>query len=140
MNEENKPRVFVYGTLKPGGHYHNEYCGGFQFNLEEAWIRGQLFDFPQLGYPGAVEDKNHWTKGYVFSFAHQESEVLLKLDTLEGYDPKRPAHQNEYYRIKVPYYIYKGNPQSGVTWCYFMESDQIKSLGGIPLLEGEWTI
>jgi gamma-glutamylcyclotransferase (GGCT)/AIG2-like uncharacterized protein YtfP len=132
--------VFVYGTLKPGGHYHEEYCGGFQFESEKARVRGQLFDFPQLGYPGAVEATDTWIQGYLFAFAHPESEVLAKLDHLEGYHPETSTHQNEYYRQKVPYYIVSESLKSGEAWCYFMEAEAIKCLGGVPISNGDWPV
>jgi gamma-glutamylcyclotransferase (GGCT)/AIG2-like uncharacterized protein YtfP len=46
-------RVFVYGTLKRGGRFHEEFCRG-ALSIEEAQVRGRLDSsgpFPVLAVP-----------------------------------------------------------------------------------------
>lgn len=47
--------VFVYGTLKPSGRYHQRYhqryCANFLTAALPAQVKGELYDFSQLGYP-----------------------------------------------------------------------------------------
>ena len=58
-------QVFVYGTLKPGGRYHQRYCGEFLTEAVTLVIAlGHLYDFPQLGYP-AMTHGNDWVKSYL---------------------------------------------------------------------------
>lgn len=45
-------RLFVYGTLKSGGRYHERFCGG-ALSIEPASVRGRLYTLPE-GYPVLV--------------------------------------------------------------------------------------
>ena len=137
---EEKTQVFVYGTLKPGGRYHESYCGGFRFDVRNARIMGQLYDFPNLGYPGAVETSDSWIHGVVLTFHHPEHEVLPHLDELEDYDPRRPHHLNEYYRTVVPVFDSKNQEPVAFAWSYFMARDTVEGQGGVPLEDGYWHI
>jgi len=42
-------RLFVYGTLKRGGRYHERFCQGVR-SIEDAIVRGRLYMAP-AGYP-----------------------------------------------------------------------------------------
>ena len=130
--------VFVYGTLKPGGFYHETYCGGFRFDAEEGRVHGNLYDFPALGYPGATENKANSIKGVLLTFHHEESEVLGKLDVLEEYDRKRPPEQNEYYRKQVVVFDEAKQAICKSAWCYFMEQKKVAQLNRVLLQSGYW--
>ena len=139
MKSKEIARVFVYGTLKPGGFYHDRFCGAFNFEAEEAYVDGRLFDFPQLGYPGALHGEGSRIRGFILRFSHPETEVLAKLDKLEGYDPKRSEDLNEYYRKCVPVFKEVHDAEaSEKAWCYFMTLEKIKSRGGVRLQKGCW--
>lgn len=138
MTPEVKTSVFVYGTLKPGGHYHEAYCGDFQWDACEGFIKGRLFDFPTLGYPGAMEDPSDSIQGVLLNFYQDEHLVLAKLDRLEGYDPQQPIEQNEYYRRLVVVYNRSHGVISENAWCYFMTPERVKELDGIHLSDGHW--
>jgi gamma-glutamylcyclotransferase (GGCT)/AIG2-like uncharacterized protein YtfP len=45
-------RLFVYGTLKRGGRYHERFCRGVR-SVESAIIRGRVYPAP-AGYPVLV--------------------------------------------------------------------------------------
>ena len=45
-------RLFVYGTLKRGGQYHERFCAG-ALSIEPASVRGRLYALP-AGYPVLV--------------------------------------------------------------------------------------
>ncbi len=42
-------RLFVYGTLKRGGRYHDRFCRGAR-SVESAIVRGRIYVLP-IGYP-----------------------------------------------------------------------------------------
>ncbi|MDA0349095.1 MAG: gamma-glutamylcyclotransferase [Verrucomicrobia bacterium] len=133
--------VFVYGTLKPGGFYHDRFCGSFHFETEEAFVDGRLFDFPHLGYPGALQEKGSRIRGFILRFSHPETEVLAKLDMLEGYDPERTEDLNEYYRKRISVFKEENDTEaSEKAWCYFMTLKKIESYGGVWLPNGSWPI
>lgn len=138
MAPEVTTSVFVYGTLKPGGHYHEAYCGGFQLEATDGYIQGRLFHFPDLGYPGALESVTDKIYGVLLTFNHEKDLVLSKLDQLEGYDPARPAEDNEYYRKLVTVYNESDLTIMDNAWCYFMTPEQVRRLNGAYLPSGIW--
>lgn len=138
MDLQAETLVFVYGTLKPGGRYHDAYCGGFNFEGIEATTRGRLFDFPQLGYPGAVESETESIHGVLLRFQHPESEILPRLDKLEGYDPHRADQFNEYYRKQVEVRTESPTGRLYRAWCYFMTKEIVHRLGGAFIASGRW--
>ena len=140
MESKTETPVFVYGTLKPGGYYHDTYCGGFQFDLFEGQVKGQLYSFPSLGYPGATEHDTQSIQGVLLVFKHPEREVLSKLDILEGYDPTRPTDQNEYYRKQVPVFDTQDQLICDAAWCYFMEPSKVDALNGVLIPDSYWPV
>ncbi len=132
--------VFVYGTLKPGGFYHDTYCGGFRFDAEAGQVKGELFELPSVGYPGAIESEANHVKGFLLTFHHSESEVLEKLDLLEGYDEERRPEENEYYRTRVSVFDENRRVLCDQAWCYFMKPEKITRLNGVLLESGCWPI
>jgi len=139
MKSKEFTSVFVYGTLKPGGIYHDRFCSSFKFEAEEAYVNGKLFDFSPLGYPGALEGDDLRICGFVLRFSHKESEVLSKLDELKGYDPNRQEGLNEYYRKRVNVFKNAENSEASENaWCYFMALKKIESLRGVQMPDGFW--
>jgi gamma-glutamylcyclotransferase (GGCT)/AIG2-like uncharacterized protein YtfP len=118
--------MFFYGTLKRGHANHDLFCRGY-LGVEEASVRGRLYDLP-LGYPAlvvpedavravgtadAAEDVAEQRRlgraavrradgprahGELFTFDDPE-ERLPPLDRLEGFDPDRPS---PYRRVLIP--------------------------------------
>jgi gamma-glutamylcyclotransferase (GGCT)/AIG2-like uncharacterized protein YtfP len=126
--------IFVYGTLKPGAANFDNYCGSKVINSHRAYIYGELYDFPLLGYPGAIHGIGQ-VHGFVFSF--NDATVLLKLDELEDYDAQRQPAENDYTRELVTTYTLDENPRISA-WAYFMNPQYVRQWGGILLADGWW--
>ena len=118
--------MFFYGTLKRGHANHDLFCRGY-LDVEEASVRGRLYDLP-LGYPALVvpeedvravgttdpaRDVSEQVRlnrsavrrgdgprvhGELFTFDDPE-ERLPALDRLEGFDPDGPS---PYRRVLIP--------------------------------------
>lgn len=138
MSELSGPRsVFVYGTLKPGGHYWPAFCEGRVQRVTPARVRGRLFDLP-LGYPALLIDPPvDWVEG-VLLWADPFDRFLAGLDRLEGFDPNRPAEANEYLRTVVTVYPLDQDQPLGRAWTYVMDEQRVKKLGGRWLPGGVW--
>lgn len=126
-------RVFVYGTLKPGQKNWDRLLNGRVHRFQTARIRGRLYAL-RLGFPAAVP-ANDWIQGYLLGLP--DSELLHRIDALEGFRPDRPAHQNRYHRRVIPCFSPTGAPL-GRVYAYFMDTNTAKTLGGEPLPEGIW--
>lgn len=106
-------RVFVYGTLKPGGRYHQKFCAQYLVAVCSGQIRGQLYDLPDRGYPAAVWGDG-WVQGYLLTLRCQ---ALAGLDWLEGYSSTATA--NEYERCQTEVFDPQKN-SLGQAWVYVM--------------------
>jgi gamma-glutamylcyclotransferase (GGCT)/AIG2-like uncharacterized protein YtfP len=126
-------RVFVYGTLKPGFGNYRRYCEDKVVAATPAIAPGQIFALP-VGYPAMIAGAG-WVTGCLLDFA--DPSVLTILDQLEGYDPERPAHLNEYDRQRTPVYDLKQH-DLGTAWCYRMRPERVHQMQGTHLPEGEW--
>ena len=131
--------VFVYGTLKPGGRYHVRYCGMYLTEAIPAIAKGQLYNFPHLGYP-AMTAGDDWVKGHLLRFVQSAeicADILRGLDRLEGYSPERNDFENEYLRREVQ--IFDVEQQLLQTaWGYVMTDAGVRSRGGIYIPGGDW--
>jgi gamma-glutamylcyclotransferase (GGCT)/AIG2-like uncharacterized protein YtfP len=126
--------VFVYGTLKPGATNFDRYCGSKVITSHRAYIDGALYRFPSLGYPGAIHGTSQ-VHGFVFSF--NDAAILLDLDRLEDYDPRRQPAENDYTRELVT--TYRLDQTSSISaWAYFMNPKYVRQFGGILLPDGWW--
>jgi gamma-glutamylcyclotransferase (GGCT)/AIG2-like uncharacterized protein YtfP len=126
--------VFVYGTLKPGAANFDDYCGNKVITSYRAYIDGELYHLPRLGYPG-ITHGNRQVHGFVLAF--DDLTILQQLDELEDYDPQRQPLDNDYTRELVMTYSIDLT-HSISAWAYFMTSDRIQKLRGILLLDGWW--
>jgi gamma-glutamylcyclotransferase (GGCT)/AIG2-like uncharacterized protein YtfP len=136
MNEDLAEQfaVFVYGTLKPGAANFADYCGTKVITSHRAYIHGELYYLPRLGYPAIIHGDRQ-VYGYVLMF--EDPNVLITLDVLEDYDPQRSPAGTDYTRELVPTYSIDGMPGI-LAWTYSMTAAQIKQWGGILLLDGWW--
>lgn len=129
-------RVFVYGTLKPGGRYWPRFCEGKVAEPVVAKVRGRLYDLP-AGYPALVAGGQDWAQGHLLTF---RSEVdFAEVDRLEGYDPWGPPADNDYQRIRVDSFTPGGEPLGSV-WTYVMDGARVHGLGGSLVEDGDWPV
>lgn len=126
--------VFVYGTLKPGGHYWPEFCEGKIGEPLPAKIHGELYDL-HVGYPGLLLRGESWVQGYLLTFKTEKD--FLRLDDLEGYDPNRPYSENEYIRLKVPCFTRDDEPLVEA-WTYEMTNATRERHKGSLIADGNW--
>lgn len=130
-------KVFVYGTLKPGGHYWPEYCAGkLVCEPMPAKIRGELYDL-HVGYPGLLLKSDNWVHGYVLEMASEAA--FAGLDYLEGYVPGRPEAENEYNRLRVPCFTPDGAALAEV-WAYEMTAATMERCQGTRIASGNWPV
>lgn len=134
-------RLFVYGTLKRGYWNHEAYCG-YAAAIEEAVVRGTLYELPSgipvlkvpdedivaVGTPSPNEDQwiqnnavvgqghslveDDLVHGELMSFDDADLR-LPRIDGLEGYSPGVCAL---YRRVLVPVYLASG--EVVLAWCY----------------------
>lgn len=82
-------RLFVYGTLKRGFHNHDAFCRN-PLNLEEARIRGRLFEGP--GYPFlVVPDEDILARGTTVPGDDVATQWRVAQRLLPPARPARPA-------------------------------------------------
>ena len=129
--------VFVYGTLKPGGHYWHQFCEGKVEAVVPAKIRGQLYDL-QVGYPGVFLRGERWVQGYVLSFS--KSADFEQLDVLEGFVAGRPIEQNEYLRVRVQCFSLEDDERLGEVWAYEMTASTFRRYTGRRIEDGNWPV
>ena len=148
--------LFFYGTLKRGHANHDRYCHG-ALRVEEATLRGELYDLP-FGFPALVvpeedvcaagsADPIHdaleqrrlndtgvhrpdgpRVYGELFTFDDPEAR-LPALDRLEGFEPG--GGPNLYRRVLVPVETTDGTYIAA--WVYAIEKPS-----GIHLRGGRW--
>jgi gamma-glutamylcyclotransferase (GGCT)/AIG2-like uncharacterized protein YtfP len=126
--------VFVYGTLKPGAANFDCYCGTEVVSIYRAYVYGELYDLPSLGYPGAIHGASQ-VQGFVLRFPN--SKILARLDVLEDYEPHRDPAANDYNREAVVAYTADRVADPEV-WAYFMNPDLVRRGGGIRIADGWW--
>lgn len=131
---ENPCRVFVYGTLKPGERYYNDYCAKWAIAAKPGIVFGCLYALP-LGYPALVPGDRP-VRGVVLTFA--EDGILQTLDELEDYDPRRSPHENEYHRRQTNIFTLDHHPL-GTAWVYWMNHEQVEQLHGSLCTQNYWT-
>ncbi|MFP4494273.1 MAG: gamma-glutamylcyclotransferase [Puniceicoccaceae bacterium] len=128
------PRVFVYGTLKPGGLYWPRFCAGRVRAVRGARVRGRLYDL-DAGYPALRIGGTEWVRGVVLDLAGPE--VLRGIDRLEGFEPGRAEDRNEYNRRRTEAFD-PGGEALGCVWTYEMDLRRIEASGGRLIPEGVW--
>jgi gamma-glutamylcyclotransferase (GGCT)/AIG2-like uncharacterized protein YtfP len=87
-------KVFVYGTLKPGGRYHSVAQEAGAFTFEKALLENfVLYHLEPEGYPAIIpgEDSVH---GYVFDYEDIDKALSI-LDQLEAIYDESPEYTRE---------------------------------------------
>lgn len=127
-------RLFVYGTLMPGGRYYEQYCRGRLLREFPAALRGTLYGLPE-GYPALARGRN-LVRGWVLEFEHPG--LLSSLDALEGYLPAGDGSQNEYWRERARAWSLEPEGPPFAVWVYRMRSAEIRRRKGWHLPSGSW--
>ncbi len=123
--------VFAYGTLRPGGRYHEEFCRGIP--SLPAFVRGRLYHL-KPGYP-ALTFGDAWIRGDILSF--EASPLLERMDALEDYDPAGAPEANLY--LREPIDAFDVNKLLiGRVETYRMPFQKIKEMEGHPIEGGDW--
>jgi gamma-glutamylcyclotransferase (GGCT)/AIG2-like uncharacterized protein YtfP len=134
--ENQSHKVFVYGTLKPGGHYWPQFCEGKVSAAVPAKIRGKLYDL-HVGYPGMFLGGDAWVQGTVLTFPKQAD--FAQLDVLEGFKPNRPNELNEYVRLRVECFSPDAQ-RLGKVWAYEMTEATFERFTATRIESGNWPL
>jgi gamma-glutamylcyclotransferase (GGCT)/AIG2-like uncharacterized protein YtfP len=120
-------KVFVYGTLKPGGRYHPVAQSAGAFTFEKAYLENfVLYHLEPEGYPAIIpgDGKVH---GYVFEY-DEIDRALLMLDKLEAIHDNPPEYTREQVIAK---------PMNEMVWVYvYARLERLKTAQ--PVKTGEW--
>ena len=127
-------KVFVYGTVMPGGKYFDYIFSDISPSFLEAKVRGKLYDL-NVGYPGLILGGESWVFGFLLSF--EDENILKKLDMLEGFDETNLKAANEYDRTIISVFDFKENFLSQA-WVYFMNQNQLSRFDYTFLESGVW--
>ncbi|AST95944.1 butirosin biosynthesis protein BtrG [Niallia circulans] len=129
MQGNNKNLLFVYGTLRKGGandHYlqHSELVEGM------CWITGEMHNTP-FGYPIVRFRGQEKIRGELYAVT---SEELVRIDKLEGYDPKGKS-ENEYERVECTVYT----DESEATAYTYIAGKGFAPINE-PIIGGDWLV
>lgn len=139
MNSAPPLRVFVYGTLKPGGVGYRQFLQHYPVQATPAQARGRLYHLP-AGYPAMTLGKG-WVQGVLLTIA--EPSLLATLDDYEDYHPERADPENLYYRTEIEVFAPgTGTPRLslGMSWVYLMQPTRVETLEGHWLESGDWQL
>lgn len=126
-------RIFVYGTLRPGGYYFERICRGYALTHQPAWTRGKLYHLP-MGYPAMCQGDE---KVYGDLLCFNSTRLKNALDQLEGYQADRAPEFNEYNLKQINAWLPSQETLPEV-WAYLMEPGKIIKLEGTHLPNGQW--
>ena len=76
-------KLFVYGSLKPGGWSHHLLEGKVEDNLQEGTVRGSLYNAGS--FPALKVDDGGNVHGYVYELIMPATVLMARLDVLEGF-------------------------------------------------------
>jgi gamma-glutamylcyclotransferase (GGCT)/AIG2-like uncharacterized protein YtfP len=122
-------KLFVYGTLKPGGR--NAHLARGVVHAEPAYVDGfVLLHLHPEGYPAMVRGSGR-VHGFLLTFADLRA-VLPMLDRLEGLDLEPP----EYARVVVSV-----QPSGQNAWTYlYVNEKRLAAAGVVPVPNGDWPL
>ena len=133
-------KVFVYGTLKPGEINFEGFFDPLEILSTPAMAQGQLYQIPfytekySRGYPAMTLGKD-WVAGYLFEI--ESSDLLERLDNLEGYKEGRSPKENDYQRQCLPVFTLEKEFLTDA-WVYVMTQEQLVRAGGFQLNRSSW--
>lgn len=134
----NKVKIFVYGTLKEGGHFAKNF-DSVRENAKPATIRGQLFDvagwFPGIKLTDVPDDIVH---GELHEYNEAE-EVIKQMNRIEGFDPDNPE-KSLFIRKKVTVETEEGEKEEAEVYEFNFENAGDKVDKAIRVESGVWEI
>ncbi len=89
-----------------------------------------------------MTDGSDWVQGYLLTF-HQSAavctDILQRLDALEGYLESRSPEENDYQRCQQQ--ILSPNYQPlAQAWIYKMRRERVQGYGGVYVPSGKWSL
>lgn len=126
--------IFVYGTLRQGGHNHRLIAEYVQ-SAHKATVKGMLFHLP-YGYPAMVDGRGT-VHGEVFELSDPETALAI-LDQLEGY--RGPGQPNHYERITVTAIDADGEKYTCYTYVYPSERKEWLEQHAEQVFGGDWMV
>jgi gamma-glutamylcyclotransferase (GGCT)/AIG2-like uncharacterized protein YtfP len=127
MNNKSTNKVFVYGTLKPGGRYHHVAKEAGSFTFEKAYLEHfVIYDLEPENYPAIVPGKGV-VHGYVFEYEDIDA-ALVMLDRLEAIHDDPPEYTREQTLAQ---------PMNETIWVYvYARAERLKTAHRVE--NGEW--
>lgn len=120
-------RVFVYGTLKPGGRYHHVAKEAGRFTFQKAYLENfSLYYLEPENYP-AIIPGDGVVHGYVFEY-HDIDAALMMLDKLEAIHEDPPEYTREQALAQ---------PMNETVWVYvYARAERLRTAQQVE--NGEW--
>jgi gamma-glutamylcyclotransferase (GGCT)/AIG2-like uncharacterized protein YtfP len=127
MSNQLITKVFVYGTLKPGGRYHHVARDAGAFTFEKAYLEHfVLYDLGLENYPAMIPG-NGVVHGYVFEYDDIDK-ALVMLDKLEAVHADPPEYTREQATAQ---------PMTETVWVYlYARAERLKTATVVE--GGEW--
>lgn len=136
MSPESPPRVFVYGTLRPGGRNAALAARFGPPQAQAATLSGfRLLHLSPENYPALVPGKpGERVRGEVLTYAPEVwARVLPLLDALEGVGETPPL----YHRQRVTVALAPGEAEEVWTYVY-ARTARLALPGAAPVPGGDW--
>ena len=123
---------FVYGTLLPGQPNYELWSESIVQHQKAFFPNGRLYD---LGaYPMLIEGSGGPIIGEFATISEPDYEkIMLRLDTLEGYDPQLPE-ASDYQRREREIHLASGNRE--IAWVYL--GNELAAAEAILISSGDW--
>ncbi len=127
--EEDLIKVFVYGTLKVGGHFATSF-DAVRKECVEGSIQGTLYNISGGFFPGVVLKGDHTIHGEIHTYSHGE-DCLDKLDRIEGVN----GDEGLYIRTTIDVLLEDGTTEEAIIYLYNQEitDDEV-------IEDGNWKI
>ncbi|MPY67480.1 gamma-glutamylcyclotransferase [Deinococcus sp. SDU3-2] len=136
MSPERPPRVFVYGTLRPGGRNAGLAARCGQPQTQAATLSAfRLLHLSPENYPAIVPgEPGERVQGEVLTYPPQVwAQVFPLLDALEGVDETPPL----YHRQRVTVALASGEAEE--VWVYvYARTERLTLPGAVPVPGGDW--
>lgn len=137
MSPESPPRVFVYGTLRPGGRNAGLTARFGPPETRSAALPGfRLLHLSPEEYPALVPGRpGERVRGEVLTYPPEVwAQVLPLLDALEGVHDTPPL----YHRQRVTAVLAAGDPEEVWTYVY-ADRARLTRPGAAAVPGGDWT-